>query len=113
MACLAVARSEKRGANSFWRPACGQRALVVAILRLASGRTGRGGDPDPAGAHRRDDRRVLAYRSLGCIAVGTVPLVGELCVRAYLDGVAKQPDSLVVRRLGVRPHSKARDLILI
>ena len=103
----------KRAAlDSVWHATCRQRALVVVVLCLASGRTGRSRDPGAAGAHRGYDRGVLAHQSRGCIADGAVSLVGGLCVPADLGGVAEQPGSLVTHRdlkahLLIRSEGKA------
>ena len=102
VACVAVARFQGSGAGSVWCAACGQCALVVVVFRLASGRAGRSGGLRPTGAHRGHGSGLLAYRSLGCAAIGAIPLVGELCFGAHVGGMAEQPQSSVMRAFGSR-----------
>ena len=92
--------SNKVALGLFGAQLAANAPLVVVVLCLASGRTGRSRDPGAAGAHRGYDRGVLAHQSRGRIADGAVSLVGGLCVPADLGGVAEQPDSLVMRTLG-------------
>lgn len=77
------------GARSVCRAAGRQRALVVAVLRLASRRACGGGGSAIAGAYRGNVPRFLASQPPGRRSAGAVSGVGELRVGTHLVGVAE------------------------
>ena len=72
-----------------------QRAVVVAVLRLASRRAGVRRHPRAAGAHRRDHRGVRAHSQAGGMVVGAVSRLGELRDAAQLFRVAAKSSAAV------------------
>src|SRR5512146_2901529 len=92
MACLECARLARgaRRALALPRPTVPERALDVAVLRLASGRLGLWRDRHPLGADRPDASRILEGAAPRRLATDSLSAVGDVRIRARLRGVDAQ-----------------------
>ncbi|CAA9298067.1 MAG: TspO and MBR like proteins, partial [uncultured Gemmatimonadetes bacterium] len=93
VAGVAGARAHRgaAGAGAVRGAARLQRAVELALLRLAARRAGAGRGGSAGGADRGDDRRVLARASAGRRADGAVRAVGGVRHGAHRGGVADEP----------------------